>query len=72
MKISIIEQGLYVHDEINIPHFGPGKIVAFLKPEGYDYPVVIIENSEGKRLAKTVDALTDIEIISTNSIFKDS
>lgn len=65
MNISIIEQRLYVHDEINIPNFGPGKIVAFLKPEDYDYPVVIIENSEGKRLAKTVDALADIEIIST-------
>lgn len=61
----ILENRLYIGDEISVAEFGHGKIVAFLKPEGYDYPVVIIENSEGKRLAKTVDALADIEIIST-------
>lgn len=67
MNISIIEQRLYVHDEINIPNFGPGKIVAFLKPESYDHPVVIIENQEGERLAQTVDVLTNIEVVSIKS-----
>lgn len=60
----ILEKRLYIGDEISVAEFGLGKIVAFLKPEGYDYPVVIIENQEGKRLAQAVDVLTDMKVVS--------
>lgn len=42
---------LYVNDVVIVPQIGESTIIAMLLPEGYEEPVMIMENSRGERQA---------------------
>jgi hypothetical protein len=58
---------IYIGDKVSEQKFGSGTVIALLMPEGYDEPVIIIENQKGNRLAVNI---SDIRILSIEDKIK--